>query len=164
MKLTVLQPLCSSLSFSVGLPSRFLSLNPTSLHFVFVCFSSLALPLCSHLVFLCLSTWFFSSNPFFPLTVILSSHPSFFYSCCQISLSTLGKLHFSDYTPIKDPVGTLFACCILSLETEKWTVSERVLVCVCSKKSYLKYSRLKKAYVRVCVCVIADGSPLLNPY
>lgn len=111
--------------------------------------------------FLC-STRFLLPTPFF-LIVILSPCPSL-YSCCQISLSTQGKLHISDYTPIKGPIGTQFACCSSSLETEKWTVS----VCICNhghgKKGFLKYYRLNKAYVRVCVCLIADGSPLLNPY
>lgn len=84
-----------------------------------------------------IQTIFFPPTPFFRLTVILSSHPSF-YSCCQISPSTPGKLHFSDYTPIKGPVGTLFACCILSLETEIL----RVCVCV-HAQSFLKYYRLR---------------------
>ena len=118
-------------SDSVCLSARILSPNPTFFTFVFLCFS----PQPCHqalVLFLYAHPHNFSSQPpFSPLTVILSSHPSFFYSCCQISLSTLGKLHFSDYTPIKGPIGTQFACCSLSLETEKWTVSMRVCVCVC---------------------------------
>lgn len=110
--------------------------EPTFFTFVFVFFFPCPATMLSSYFFMLIHKISSSSNPLFSFTVILSSHPSF-YSCCQISLSTLGKLHFSDYTPIKGPVGTLFACCISSLETEKWTVS--VCVCVHRKKSYLKY-------------------------
>lgn len=109
---------------------------------------SLSFPICFWLIYLCdshplpchhaLILLFYAhlpdsfiQPPFF-LTVILSSRPSSFYSCCQISLSTPGKLHFSDYTPIKGPVGTLFACCSSSLETGKWIVSLHVCLCVCA--------------------------------
>lgn len=132
-------------------PLQFLSLNAT--YFTFVFCASLPLP-CHHaliLIFLCSSTPFFSSNPLF-LKVILSSRPSFFYSCCQISLSTPGKLHFSDYTPIKGPIGTLFACCILSLETEKCTVSVRVGVCVCACAQQRELSKILAAEKSICVC------------
>lgn len=82
---------------------------------------------------------FFFRTPFFPCSNPLL--PSLLLLLCQISLSTLSKLHFSDYTPIKGPVGTLFACCILSLETETWTVCvcARTCVWIHSKKSYLIY-------------------------
>lgn len=99
------------------LPSQFLSLNPSFITFIFLCFSSLAYH--ALILFFMLINRIFNSDPSFPLSVIFFLHPSFFYTCCQISPSTLGKLHFSDYTPIKGPVGILSACCILSLETEK---------------------------------------------
>lgn len=144
-------------------PSWFLSLHSYYvIHLSFLCFSFPCPAIMLSSYFLSSSMRFLRPTPFF-LIVILSPCPSL-YSCCQISLSTQGKLHFSDYTPIKGPIGTQFACCSSSLETEKWTVS----VCICvhghGKKGFLKYYRLNKAYVRVCVCLIADGSPLLNPY
>lgn len=92
----------------------------------------------THLISLCSSTRLLQPTPRFSLTVILSSHPSFFYSCCQISPSTPGKLHFSDYTPIKGPVSALFACCSSSLETEKCvcaSVCLRVCVRACTAKT-----------------------------
>lgn len=61
----------------------------------------------------------FNPNPSSPLSLIFFLHPSFFYTCCQISPSTLGELYFTDYTPIKAALGILSARCILYLETEK---------------------------------------------
>lgn len=102
--------------------------------FVFLCLfpSFFALPSCSHVIFPCSSIWFLLPAPFF-LTVILSSSSSFF-SSCQIFLSTLGKLHFLDYTPIKGPIGTLLACYSSFLETEKWTVCVCMCVSACTVK------------------------------
>lgn len=110
----------------------------------------------------------YSSSQFsLPPPFLLHSNPLVPFLLLLLLLSDLSilsrQLHFSDYTPIKDSVGTLFACCSLSLETEKMncvcaSVSPRARVYVHSRKSYLKKG------MRVCVCLIADGSPLLNPY
>lgn len=109
--------------------SQSLSMNPTFFKhlyvFIFLCPAFVVSPNVSML-----------SHPIWSCNCLFSC-PSIF-SCCQIYLKTLGKLHFSDYTPIKGPVGTLFAFSCSSQQT-KWTVSVyRTCVCLWKKIAFKK--------------------------
>lgn len=68
----------------------------------------------------------FIFHPLFSFTVILSSHPSFFYSCCQIFQSTLGNYTFQITPQLK---ARLVLC--LHAAACLWKQKKMNRVCAC---------------------------------